>query len=49
MMALTATAMKSTQQAVVKVLRMVCPDVVSVSPNKPNIMYAVKVNVNSLE
>lgn len=46
-MALTATATKSTRQAVVKVLKMVSPKVVSVSPNKPNIKYVVKSNSNS--
>lgn len=45
-MALTATATKSTRQAVVKVLKMVSPVIVSVSPNKPNIKYIVKSNVN---
>ena len=46
-MALTATATRSTRQAVVKVLKMVSPVVVSVSPNKPNIKYVVKSNANS--
>ena len=48
-MALTATATKQTRQAVVKHLKMVCPVVVSVSPNKPNIKYSVLLNVRSLE
>ena len=49
MMALTATATRSTRQAVVRVLKMVHPEVVSISPNKPNIKYYVKMNVHTLE
>ena len=48
-MALTATATKSTPRAVIKLLKMVHPKVVSVSPNKPNIKYSVLVNAHSLE
>ena len=48
-MALTATATKRTRQAVIKLLKMVHPKVVSVSPNKPNIKYSVLVNTQSLE
>ena len=48
-MALTATATKSTRRAVVKLLKMVHPEIVSVSPNKPNIKYYVCGNVRSLE
>ena len=58
-MALTATATKSTHQAVVTVLKMVSPVlrspvvesfrpvIVSIFPNKPNIKYVVKSNANS--
>ena len=49
MMALTATATRSTRQAVVRVLKMVHPEVVSISPNKLNIKYYVKMNVHTLE
>ena len=48
-MALTATATKSSRRAIIKVLRMVHPEIVSVSPNKANIKYDVKMNTRSLE
>ena len=48
-MALTATATKSSRRAIVHKLRMVSPTVISVSPNKPNIMYHVKLNSQPLE
>lgn len=40
-MALTATATKTTRREVCKVLGMIKPSVVAVSPNKPNIKYEV--------
>lgn len=40
-MALTATATKSTRQKVVSILGMINPVVVSISPHKPNILYWV--------
>ena len=48
-MALTATATKSTRRDVTKILGMVHPVVVAVSPNKPNIKYVVKGNPGTLE
>jgi len=48
-MALTATATRSTRQAVVKVLNMVHPKLVCISPNKTNIKYHVRMNVHTLE
>ena len=48
-MALTATATKTTRQAIIKVLGMVKPAVVSVSPNKENIKYIVRANPGELE
>ena len=48
-MALTATATKASRRAIVKVLRMVQPAVIALSPNKPNIKYTVKLNTISLE
>ena len=48
-MALTATATKLTRCDVSKILGMVCPVVVSVSPNKPNIKYMVNGNPGTLE
>ena len=47
--ALTATATRSTRQAVVKVLNMVHPKLVCISPNKTNIKYHVRMNVHTLE
>ena len=43
MMALTATATKSTRQHVCQLLGMVHPFVVSVSPNRKNIKYILKI------
>ena len=48
-MALTTTATKPTRRAIIRVLRKVNPEVVSNSPNKVNIKYAVKLNSSSLE
>ena len=48
-MALTATATKSTRRAVIKQLKTIQPKIVSVSPNKPNIKYSVLMNTHSLE
>ena len=48
-MAFTTAATRSTRQAVIKVLKMVHPVVVSISPNKSNIKYHVKANTHSLE
>ena len=45
-MALTATATKATRRDVIKMVR---PEVVAVSPNKPNIKYSATANVRSLE
>lgn len=39
--ALTATAMKSTRKAVIKRLNMKSPVVLSVTPDKPNLIYSV--------
>ena len=48
-MALTATATSSTRRAVVTLLKMVHPEIVSVSPNKTNIKYSVCRNERGLE
>ena len=40
-MALTATATKSTRKVVINRLSMINPIIISVTPNKPNIMYKV--------
>ena len=48
-MVLTATATNTTRRAIIRVLRMVNPEVVSISPNKVNIKYAVKLNLSSFE
>lgn len=45
-MALTATATRSTRQSVIRVLKMVHPEVVS---NERNIKYAVNMNAYTLE
>ena len=47
-MALTATATKRTRQAVIKLLKMVHPKVVSVSPNKPNIKYILSTSKHTI-
>ena len=46
MMALTATATKTTQRAVCGLLGMVQPKVVSLSPNRANIKYSVLMATN---
>ena len=46
MMALTATATKSTRQQVCRRLGMLCPYVIAESPNRPNIKYSVKQPTN---
>ena len=48
-MALTATATTSSRRSIITILRMVHPEIISVSLNKPNIKYAVKVNTHSLK
>lgn len=48
-MALTATATKTTRKAIIKVLGMVRPAIVAVSPNKENIKYIVRANPGVLE
>ena len=48
-MALTATATRLTRQLVIRILKMIHPKIVSISPNKPNIKYNVQVNMQSLE
>ena len=48
MASLTATATKSSCREIIKTL-MVCPAIISVSPNKPNIKYHVKFDADSLE
>ena len=49
MMALTATATKSTRQAVCRIVVMIRPVVVSEPPNRPNIKYIVIANPGTLE
>lgn len=46
-MALTATATRTSRTEICRVLGMPKPEVVSISPNKPNIKYYVCVNKNS--
>ena len=46
MMALTATATTATRQQVCRRLGMVCPYIVTESPNRPNIKYSVKAPTN---
>lgn len=46
LMALTARATKTTQQSVCRLLGMMRPKVISVSPNRPNIKYSVVVATN---
>lgn len=48
-MALTAMATKSTRVDIMKVLRMVTPAIITVSPNKENIKYNVRGSPNTLE
>ena len=48
-MALTATATKSSRRDIAKVLRLVSPAIVATSPNKPNIKYSVQANPGTLE
>ena len=48
-MALTATATRSSRQDICKILQLVKPAIVAISPNKPNIKYAVKANPGTLE
>ena len=42
MMALTATATRSTRDTVISILGMKCSTIVSASPDKPNISYVVR-------
>ena len=46
MMALTATATTATRQQVCRRLGMVCPYIVTESPNRPNIKYSVNAPTN---
>ena len=48
-MALTATATKSTRKAVIKLLNMHQPVVISVTPSKPNIVYCLQEKGKSME
>ena len=48
-MALTATATKSTRKAVMKLLNMHQPVVISVTPSKPNIVYRLQEKGKSME
>lgn len=48
-MALTATATKSTRHNIMKVLGMIQPAVIAVSPNKENIKYIVRENQTTVE
>ena len=48
-MALTATATRSSWGDICKVLGMAIPTIVAMSPNKPNVKYVVKANPGRLE
>lgn len=49
LMALTATATKTSRKEIYSVLNMSKPCVVAQSPNKPNVMYIVKKNLETME
>ena len=48
-MALTATATKATRKAVVKRLSMKSPEIISITPDKPNVLYIVKDKPESID
>lgn len=48
-LALTAIATKATRKVVVKRLSMKSPEIISVTPDKPNLMYLVQTKPNSIE
>ncbi len=48
-MALTATATKSSRRKICQTLGMVKPDVIAVSPDRPNIEYRVESKKDTIE
>ncbi len=48
-LALTATATKATRKAVIKRLSMKSPEIISITPDKPNLLYLVREKPEELE